>query len=951
MSSERYQSSAEPIGTTRRAAQWRAVAVMLVATSLLCSGQSASAADPVAAAAQGDLWSLRPVQNPPPPQVKDAAWPAGDVDRFILAALDEKGLKPNLPADKRTLIRRATFDLTGLPPTPEDVQAFLADSSPQAFEKVVDRLLASRQYGEKWGRHWLDVVRYADTAGDGADYPVRDAYRYRNWVIHAFNRDLPYDQFLRDQIAGDLLAAQGPPELARDRVIATGYLAQSKRFGYNVTSTQFRHLDLADTIEVLGRSVLGLSVGCARCHDHKYDPVSITDYYALYGIFDSSQYSFPGGEEHKKPEYLVSLGDPAELQRLEAERQAQIAAVDAQLKAATEEKTAAYAQVGGVGIGGPDLALELQATGGPPSMPWFTAGPNVVLAEAQSPYTNVYPVGTRGVRVGNGQPGDGIRQPVDPVRTVQNAKVLHFNIDFRNVDAVAGGGSYRFHLGQGAIVSTAVEWCATSDTFVIRHGDRFEEIRKLQTGTWYNLRLSLNLETKTYSGAIGSPGDVTEFKDKAFHPAWNGNIDAFFIDGTGHVPGPKPAHDVDNVAFRTDTPFDAPAAANPTVAAATQPPVAAADGLEALRQKLPALDQKIAELQKQRDEIAKRVLGETAYAVVEGPKPANARVQLRGEPDKLGDEVPRRFLQVLGGDEVPAGYQGSGRLQLAEWLTRPSNPLTARVMVNRVWQWHFGRGIVNTPSDFGTRGEPPTHPQLLDYLAARFVADGWSVKKMHRLLMLSRVYQMSGDDQPAATELDPQARLLWKYPRRRLQAEEVRDAMLTVAGTLDPSPGGEHPFPPVEQWTFTIHAPFYAVYDTNRRSVYLMVQRQKRHPFLSLFDGADPNISAEGRSETTTPKQALYLMNDPFVHEQSAALAKRVLAMNLPDDAQRVRAAWELTQAAEPEAGDLEQAAEFLRAYHERLASLGKPPEEQQLGAWSAYARVLLTSNGFLYVD
>jgi mono/diheme cytochrome c family protein len=649
-------------------------------------------------------WAFRPVTDPPVPDVHDAEWPLTPIDRFVLAQLEKEGLRPVGLADRRTLLRRVTFGLTGLPPTPEEIDAFIADHSADAYEKVVDRLLASPAYGERWGRHWLDVARYADTAGDGADYPVREAYKYRNYVIASFNADKPYDEFLREQVAGDILAREGaargePASKYAERVVATGFLAVGKRYGYNL-NTQFQHLDFADTIDSVGRGVLGLTLGCARCHDHKYDPVSMADYYALYGILASTKFSFPGGEELKRPQQLVPLLPPGQVAAREKVRQDEVNRLDA-------------------------------------------------------------------------------------------------------------------------------------------------EARRLAV-----LR---------------------------------GTALAFL-----HVPLP-------------------PAGAGQAV------------------------------LGRRRAEAAAREVVEVAYAVSEGT-PTSARIQKRGEPEHPGPEVPRRFLEVLGGDPLPPGCTGSGRRELAEWLTRPTNPLTARVMVNRIWQHHFGRGLVATPSDFGTRGDPPSHPELLDYLASRFMREGWSVKKLHRLILCSRVYRLAADDDPRARQADPENRLLWRHARQPLDAESIRDAMLAVAGRLDRSVLGPHPFPPVDTWGFTIHYPFHAVYDSNHRSVYLMVQRARRHPYLALFDAADPNLSVGARVPTTTPTQALYLMNAPFVHEQAEGFARRLLAAP-GDDRARVRLAFALAHGREPADDEVRDALDFVAGYGGRLQS------------WAALGRVLLTANGFLYVD
>jgi hypothetical protein len=614
------------------------------------------------------FWSYQPIRKPSLPEVKDTAWPKTDVDRFILARLEEKRLKPAPLADKRSLLRRVTFDLIGLPPTPAEIQAFLGDDSPDAFKRVVDRLLASPHYGERWGRHWLDVVRYADTAGETADYPVPQAYRYRNYVIDAFNADKPYDEFLREQIAGDILANQGPREKFAERITATGYLAISRRFGFDPEN--YFHLTIQDTIDTVGQTFLGLSLGCARCHDHKFDPILRDDYYALYGIFESTRYAVPGSESNRKPADFVPLVPAEEARQLKAE-------------------------------------FEKKKTGA-------------------APY-------------------------------------------------------------------------------------------------------------------------------------------------------------------------------------------------------------------------------EVAYAVTEG-KPHNARIQRRGEPRDLGDEVPRRFLAILGGDRLAKEEPGSGRLALAGWLSRPENPLTARVMVNRIWQHHFGVGLVATPNDFGTRGQRPTHPELLDYLAWRFQNEGWSIKAVHRLIVLSRAYQLSGTVDESETRADPENRYLARYPRRRLDAESIRDAMLAVSGKLDPAMAGPHPFPPVSQWGFTQHAPFAAVYETNQRSVYLMTQRLKRYPFLALFDGADTNASTPTRVETVVPTQALFLMNDPFVHVQADAFALRILATK-KSVGERIGFTYEMALGRPPSAREEQEVGRFLESYRQRLLGAGVAADQVEVRAWAALARTLFARNEFLFVD
>lgn len=661
------------------------------------------------------FWSLQPVQDAAVPKVKNTSWPRTPIDDFILARLEAAGLTPAPEADRRTLLRRASFDLTGLPPTPSEMDAFLVDSSPQAFEKVVDRLLASPRYGERWGRHWLDVVRYADTCGNASDYPVPQAHKYRDRVIRAFNHDLPYDQFLREQLAGDLMP--GGTEAERyERIVATGYLAGARRFGGDRTGEH--HLTLEDTIDNLGRAVLGSTIACARCHDHKFDPFTMSDYYGLYGIFNSTRFPFPGAEVGTRQEDFVPLMSAAE--------------VDVLLKPYREKVAALAAEV-----------KRLEA------------------AESE-------------VRKAPDSPDKKVRVTA-AVKSLADARKKHAEVQ--------------------------------AETPVINN----------------------------------------------------------------------------------------------------------------------------------------------AYGVVDA-KPTNAKLHVRGDPRRLGDEVPRHFPVVLGGQFLPKDCATSGRLQLAEWLTDPKNPLTARVMVNRIWLYHFGKGIVQTPNDFGRQGKAPTHPELLDFLAARFVESGWSVKAMHKRIMLSRTWQQASTDVAVNEQLDPNNDWLGRYPRRRLDAEAIRDTMLFVSGNLDESPGGAHPFPPARTWKFTQHNPFVALYETRRRSVYLMQQRIRKNPYLSLFDGADPNSSTGVRLPSTTPLQALFLMNDPLAHREAEAFAARLLA-TAPDESERVGLAYRITLNRAPDSEEQHACAEFLRQYRTKLAALQTPPGQLEPKAWAALARALMGANEFVFVD
>ncbi|MDB6028096.1 MAG: hypothetical protein JWM68_4319 [Verrucomicrobiales bacterium] len=678
------------------------------------------------------FWAFQPIKHPKPPQVKNATWPVTAIDNFVLAKLEERNLVPNGLADKRTLIRRATYDLIGLPPAPEEVKAFLDDKSPKAFEKVIDRLLASPHYGEQWGRHWLDVVRYADTSGDNSDFPIPDAYKYRNYVIDSFNADKPYDVFIREQIAGDLLPAKNEEEKFQ-KVIATGYLAIARRFGSR--ANEF-HLTIEDTIDNVGKGILGLSVSCARCHDHKFDPIPTKDYYSLYGIFESTKYAFPGTEIYRHPKDSIPLASGTNLQAV-VDYEKEAADLDEEIDKLGDEKR--------------ELAGKLAKD---------------EADEKKNP---------------------DAKEKLDEDETKLQERLQKVKADLE---------------------------------------DARTKLRKLE----YN------------------PPDV-----------------------------------------------------------------------------------------------------EKAFAVTEG-KPTNAKIQKKGSPTNLGEEAPRGFLTILGGQKLPKEEKGSGRLALAEWLTEPQNPLTARVIANRIWQFHFGKGLVETPNDFGARGKMPSDPELLDFLATELVRKGWSFKKMHKAIMLSRVYQLSSAENGKNNVVDPENSWHWRFNRRRLSAEEIRDSLLTISGTLDTTMGGAQPFPAESDWKFSQHKPFIADYPSNKRSIYLMQQRIRKQPFLEVFDGADPNATTGERPISTTPIQALMMMNSPYVFDTADKFAVRI-GLATFQQKERIDYAFQLVFGRAPSKAEVSDGISYLNKIRGELRHTKLPADQQARGALASYARVLFSSNEFFFID
>jgi hypothetical protein len=954
---------------------------------------------------QRRFWSFQPVKVAPTPDVNDKAWAHCDLDRYILAALEVKGLRPAAPADKRTLLRRATFDLTGLPPTAQEMDAFLKDASPDAFAKVVDRLLASPAYGERWGRHWLDLARYTDSfdarLSPGNEMDCNDAWRYRDWVIDAFNRDLPYDQFVRDQIAGDLIPGKDGA-FNRSGIIATTFLAIGNWGGGDADKDKLLTDIADDQVDVTSRTFLGLTVACARCHDHKFDPISQADYYGLAGIFFSTHILPNVGPKTNGPPMLrIPLAPPAEVAK-QAERQQRIADLEKQLKTARDQayqdfakaqlsETAKYlvavweyrnrpadspalplgdfAARKGLHafvlrqwidyLGGGDyklLAKAVRDVGGKAGVNGWRGEPDCPNAVANSTdmevaimtfklppkSISVHPGPKNGVAVSWRSPvkgtvrisggvsdadpvcGDGIAWAID-VRKAGGRSELASG-DFPN------GGAQKFDQGKGAAALTAVEVDAGEgvDLLVLPKADYSCDT------TTVDLTIALADGSKTWNLAGDVVPDLHQDGKGNPHTDHYGNPGVWsFLDMADSRRGQASADPALAAWAKASAGEDR--AAVEIAAAAVQKGFTLTDARSPFwirnaddEKVLPAetrdaLARTAAEL----DALKQAQASATDFAngAQEGGVPGcphagvhDVRIHQRGRYDRLGDLVPRRFPEILAGTDQKPITSGSGRLELAEWLTRPDNPLTARVMVNRIWQHHFGEGIVATPSNFGKLGARPSHPELLDYLADEFVKSSWSIKAMHRLMMLSATYQQSCENEKS--NLDPENRLLNRINRRRLEAEAVRDSLLTVAGRLDRTAGG----------------PAARDFNVPRRTVYLLTIRSDRSGFAPLFDAADSTALVDKRTVSTVAPQALYLMNNPFILEQTKALAKRITDGD-KDDRARIERAYRLLYGRPPIDDEVKIGLDFL----------GRGGRTAK--AWEEYCQVLLCANEYIYVD
>lgn len=758
---------------------------------------------------QRSFWSFQPPGPVDIPPVKKQGWVRSPIDHFVLSRLENKGLDPVEPADRRTLLRRAYFDLIGLPPTPDAVSAFLEDKSPEAFQRVVDRLLSSSRYGERWGRFWLDLARYSDDKLNSTeDEPYLNAFRYRNWIIDAFNRDLPYDQFVKAQLAGDLLDGQGE-----------NYVGG---LGFYALSPQFQD----DRVDATTKTFLGLTGGCAQCHDHKFDPIPTEDYYALLGVFNSAKI-----DEHP----LSSEGVVKQYQEKEERLKTETDGL-AEFRANQRNRLIeAFAH---------QTSRYIQAS-------WR------ILSSKQSQELD---------RVAQQQKLD-LETLKGWVKYLSESPRDHPFLD--QWDQALASGSTPDQIEE---IALSVENLVIS---VIRDKREVDEENERRTHGKSRVEIGktelLSLERDKYF----------LWRDLAFDKEFTAPIK--FENGILYYGEDKIDRFLEGV-WRTH--------------------------LDTLRSRVEKLEAAMPEKYP------------FYHVISDKEKPTNERVRIRGNPNNLGEEVPRRFLTILSQSEPQPFTQGSGRLELAEAIASPHNPLTARVMVNRIWLHHFGQGIVRTPSNLGRMGDRPSHPQLLDYLALRFVENGWSIKAMHREIMLSATYALSSRFSEANYRVDSESRLLWRYRPRRLDAEALRDSVLQVAGKLDLEAGGVSVKLDDES--------------NLRRTVYGFISRRHLDTMLGLFDFPNPNSSSPKRILTNTPLQGLFFLNSDLVARMSRALSQRLHQEAGAKSQARISLAYRLLFGRPPTPKEIQIGLSFVK--HES-------------DAWPRYAQTLLSSNEFLYIN
>ncbi|HVA47062.1 MAG TPA: DUF1553 domain-containing protein [Pirellulales bacterium] len=867
-----------------------------------------------------DWWSLRPIVAPPVPDVPGQEEVVQPIDAYILAKLASAGLRPSPPADRRTLIRWLSFDLIGLPPAPAEVEAFVADASPRAYEELVDRLLASPHYGERWARHWLDVVRYAESQGFERDRLRPTSWQYRDWVVNAFNEDLPYDEFVRLQLAGDVLRPDDPRA-----IIATGFLVAGPwdEVGQTQQSEAMKAVvrqdELEDLVATTCQTFLGLTVNCARCHDHKFDPVSQADYYrvaaALSGVRHGERTTRLPGNHPRVDQLRASLDEEATALRVRLE------AIDAPLR----ERLLGDRRPAPIAVPAPVARWEFDEDG----------HDELGMMHAQL---------HGAARIEGGRlvlPGGDAFAATRPIDQTLAAKTLEAWVQLAGLDQ-RGGGVIGVQSLDGVKFDSIVygerearRWLAGSNNFVRTQdvgGEAETEASERLVHVAVVYAADNTITVYRNGRAYGRPYQATTLEK--FKPG-----EAQVVFGLRH--GPSGANKMLTGTIERAALYDR-ALTPEEVAASAGVPLATVSDDEIVAALTPAerSDRNRLLFAMSLVEIRRRLLaGGPAYAVVPS-EPKVTHLLRRGDTRQPADVVaPGGVAAVSSKAEFglpPDAPEDQRRAKLAEWIAAPENPLTARVIVNRLWQSHFGVGLVETPNDFGFNGGRPSHADLLDWLAAELVGQKWSLKQMHRQIVHSAAYRRSATYQPEAAGVDAGNRLLWRKSPLRLEAEILRDAILSVAGQLNPAMGGAGYR---DFRTFTNNSQFYEVYDAEgfayqRRSLYRTVIRSGTSPLLDVFDCPDPSTIAPSRAVTTTPLQALALLNDSFVLRMADRFAERLRDESGRDVAAQVEHAYRLALARTPRPDETTAARAFVAEH-----------------GLAAFCRVLFNSNEFLYID
>ncbi len=893
------------------------------------------------------FWSFQPVRDvePPPVQGEASTWARNGIDQFILDGLQRQKLQPAAEASRSALIRRLSFDLTGVPPTPSEIDRFLADPSPDAYEKVVERLLASPRYGEAWGRHWLDLARYADTAGHEFDYETLSAFRYRDYVIRALNADLPYSSFITEQLAGDLLEKprRHPTAGTNESILGTGFfwLGEGSHSPVDVREEEMRRVD--NQIDVFSKTFLGLTVGCARCHDHKFDPITARDYYALAGYLRSSRFqqAFLDG-----PDRIAPLAQKLNHQK-ESVRDQLLQA----LPLLPEKQRTELAAILSTDEGGADWgqAPPQSADAGANPNPASATGP-IVFETFDAPSFDTWRITGDAFGAGPTREGAFLLEAIPRTPTTADWRIR----------PVARG------LAHSGLLGNDFEGVLRSRAFTIerryihmlasgRHGrinivvDRFDKNRDPIYG---GLTISVNAEDPHELKWITR--DVSMWSG---HSAYFELADGSSADYSGGQTRRNPGDGflaVDEIVFSDQaTPPAAPAKSGRT-------PVPLGPVLSALEQArsplLAGINAALSDYQTAGAGIPEPTYG---LAIADG-SPEDERVLIRGNHKNPGGPVPRRLLEVLGGREAPRPESGSGRLELARQLTDPKNPLVARVMVNRLWQHHFGVGLVKSADDFGAMGQKPSHPELLDWLARQFVARGWSLKAIHRLMVTSSTYRMKSVLNPEAERIDPTNMYLHRMNVKRLEGEVIRDAIVFLSTGLNESMYG--PSVKVHLTSFmegrgrpSGSGPLDG---DRRRSIYLGVRRNFLNPMLLAFDTPSPFSTMGRRNVSNVPAQALTLLNDPLVLTQARLWAERIAREPASGSAERVDRLYRGAFGRPPTPAEAEASLAFL-AHRERAQSenpgagdaSNSNPNDRTLAAWADLCHVLINVKEFIYVE